>query len=175
MIVYSSFGVAALKAFHPVIGAHEPDRITTERVALDTYVVCLDGEQTGTVRRCVDEDGNPLEFWCATLRSSQTASGRAKLNLDALTSQYTATPDRSPPAKPEGLDDRGDGQATRASLVAVQQWAVRRWPNPATLRDGGETLRACQEVATGIDAYNMAQGTDPDVAQATRAAAWLLR
>lgn len=102
-----------------------------------------------------------------------------KLNIDALAAQYTAT--TLPPPKPD-LEDRGDGQATLASLEDVQAWAFVRWPNAAKLRDDGATLRAMQEVATGIDAYRMGDvmlTTDPpirgpNVTRATQAAAWLL-
>ncbi len=75
-----------------------------------------------------------------------------KIDIHALSSQYTAT-DHSQPARPDGIDDRGDGQATMASLEAVQRWGLQRWPNAAKLRDNGATLRAMQEIATGIDEY----------------------
>lgn len=113
----------------------------------------------------------------------------SKLNIDALAAQYTTAAPADATAKPDGLDDRGDGQATLASLEAALRWAAIRWPNPAKLRDNGATLSAIQEVSTGIDAYRTATSTTsyspstvgrvetdrPDVTRATQAAAWLLR
>lgn len=94
------------------------------------------------------------------------------LDIDALAAQYTTTLDSTvPPA----LEDRGDGQATLGALERTQKWALGRWPNPAELRDDGAILRACQEVATGIDAYHRSVGGESAaVTRATQAAAWLL-
>lgn len=62
MIIYSSYTTAAVQGFNQY-GAIAEDRITTERVGLDDYVVSIDGEQVGKVGRCTDEDGNKLEWW----------------------------------------------------------------------------------------------------------------
>lgn len=117
MIVYSSYGSAALKAFHPIIGMESPDRITTERVALDTYVVCLDGEQTGTVRQCVDEDGEPIEFWSATPHSAGVA--KCGPPTDVI-EQMTAVPGETAldVMRRGGIPTRLTGGESRAERIA---------------------------------------------------------